>query len=75
MAASNNRKFNRKTVVNNESSNFFKDLVAEFKRITWASKEDVKKSSISVIAFCAVYVVIVGILDFGFNFIVKSILK
>ena len=75
MAASNSRKSNKKTVVDSGSSNFFKDLVAEFNRITWASKKDVKKSSISVIAFCAVYVIIVGMLDFGFNFIVQNILK
>lgn len=54
---------------------FFKDLAAEFNRITWASKKDVKKTSISVIAFCIVYVVVVGLLDFGFNFIVQNMLK
>jgi preprotein translocase subunit SecE len=73
MASSNNKQ--NKKVVDGEGSNFIKDLVAEFSRITWASKEHVKKASISVIAFCAVYVVIVGILDFGFNFIVQNILK
>ncbi|AND86142.1 preprotein translocase subunit SecE [Clostridium tyrobutyricum] len=55
--------------------NFFKDLAGEFKIITWASKNDVKKGSISVIGFCIVYVVIVGLLDFGFNFIVQNMLK
>ncbi|MEY8001946.1 preprotein translocase subunit SecE [Clostridium sp. JNZ X4-2] len=55
--------------------NFFKGLVAEFKRITWPSKEDLKKVTISVIAFCGVYVIIVGVIDFGFNSLVKTILK
>ncbi|MCI1944673.1 preprotein translocase subunit SecE [Clostridium luticellarii] len=55
--------------------NFFKGLVAEFKRITWPSKENLKKVTISVIAFCSIYVVIVGIIDFGFNSLAKSILK
>lgn len=54
---------------------FFKDLAAEFNRITWAPKKNVKGTSLSVIAFCAIYVVIVGLLDFGFNFIVQNILK
>lgn len=75
MAKENNRKSNKNTVSYSKNSNFFKDLIAEFKRITWASKEEVKKASISVIAFCAIYVVIVGVLDFGLNFVVKNMLK
>ncbi|KAA8680642.1 preprotein translocase subunit SecE [Clostridium sp. MT-14] len=55
--------------------NFFKGLVAEFKRITWPSKEDLKKVTISVIVFCSIYVIIVGIIDFGFNSLAKNILK
>lgn len=73
--ATSNRKTKKNAVSSNEKSNFFKDLILEFNRITWASKENVKKASISVIAFCAVYAVIVGILDFGFNFIVQNMLK
>ncbi|WP_446898024.1 preprotein translocase subunit SecE [Clostridium sp. LBM24168] len=75
MATSNNKKSKKNAVSYSENSNFFTDLIGEFNRITWASKDNVKKASISVIAFCAVYVVIVGILDFGFNFIVQNILK
>ncbi|KAJ49852.1 preprotein translocase subunit SecE [Clostridium tetanomorphum DSM 665] len=36
---------------------FFKDLKGEFKRITWASKEDVKKATLIVLVFCFVYMV------------------
>lgn len=54
---------------------YFKELKAEFKRITWASKENVKKSTIVVITFCAIYVVYVGLLDAGFNAFMKAILK
>lgn len=54
---------------------YFKDLKAEFKRITWASKENVKKSTIIVITFCAIYAVYVGSLDAGFNALMQMILK
>lgn len=76
MSASNdNKKSNNGIVKNNGFFSFFKDLIAEFSRITWASKAHVKKASIAVIAFCLVYVVVIGVLDSGFNFIVQSILK
>ncbi|GAA0745884.1 preprotein translocase subunit SecE [Clostridium oceanicum] len=53
--------------------NFFKDLKSEFKRITWASKEDVKKATITVLVFCFVYVLIIGMFDYGFNNLFKLI--
>jgi len=55
--------------------NYFKDLKAEFKRITWASKADVKKATATVITFCFIYAVFVGLLDYGFNNIMKLIFK
>lgn len=45
---------------------FFKGLKAEFKRFTWPTKEDVKKSTIAVIVFCAIFVAITGLMDKGF---------
>jgi preprotein translocase subunit SecE len=54
---------------------YFKDLKAEFKRITWASKENVKKSTTVVIAFCAIYAVYIGLLDSAFNELMKLILE
>ena len=54
---------------------YFKDLKAEFKRITWASKENVKKSTAVVIAFCIIFAVYIGLLDSAFNELIKFILK
>lgn len=54
---------------------FFKDLKGEFKRITWASKEQVKKSTIIVLIFCLIWVVIVGLLDYGFGSLYSIIFK
>lgn len=46
---------------------YFKELKAETQRITWPSKADAKKAIIAVIVFCAIYVILVAILDFGFD--------
>ncbi|MCR3758031.1 preprotein translocase subunit SecE [Clostridium felsineum] len=54
---------------------FFKDLGAETHRITWPSKETLKKTTIAVITFCAVYIIVVAIMDFGFNNLFKVIFK
>lgn len=76
MAAHDNvKKVNKPATSGNSFFNFFKGLVSEFKRITWASKENVKKATATVIAFCFMYVVIVGLMDFGFNSVVQLMLK
>lgn len=54
---------------------FMKDLKAEFCRMTWPSKESIKKSTITVFTFCLIFVVIVGLLDYGFNNVYKLIFK
>jgi preprotein translocase subunit SecE len=55
--------------------NFFKELKSEIKRITWASKQDVKKAIATVMIFCLIYMVVVGALDFGFRSLVRVIFK
>lgn len=50
-------------------------LKAEFKRITWASREDTKKAAITVLIFCLIYIVFIAILDFGFSNLFKIIFK
>ncbi|WP_123054743.1 preprotein translocase subunit SecE [Clostridium sp. JN-1] len=54
---------------------FLKELLTEHRRITWASKERVKKATITVMAFCIVCIIIVGLLDFGFNNLFKIVFK
>ena len=54
---------------------FFKELKAEAKRITWPSKKDIKKATIAVVSFSFLYVVFVGLLDYGFNNLYKLIFK
>ena len=54
---------------------FFKELKAEAKRITWPSKKDIKKASIAVASFSLIFVVFVGLLDYGYNNLYKLIFK
>lgn len=55
--------------------NFFKELKAEAKRITWPSKQDVKKATFAVASFTLLFVAFVGLLDYGFNNLYMLIFK
>lgn len=52
---------------------FFKDLKAEFKRITWPSKKDFKKATAAVLTFCVIYGIYVLFLDYGFDSLYRII--
>lgn len=54
---------------------FFKDLKAEAKRITWPSKKDIQKATIAVVSFSFIFVIFVGLLDYGFNNLFRLIFK
>ncbi|WP_338630940.1 preprotein translocase subunit SecE [Clostridium baratii] len=54
---------------------FFKNVVAEFKRITWPSKQETKKALIAVLGFTIVYVILVGGLDYIFQNLFQVVLK
>ena len=46
---------------------FFREVKAEVKRITWPSKEDTKKNLIAVLVFAAIFILVVGSMDFIFK--------
>ena len=54
-------------------SKFFREIKAEYKRITWPNKKDVKKASIAVGVLCLVYIVYVGVLDYAFQNLFKLV--
>ena len=68
-------KSNGKTVNKNSLVSFFKDVKAEFKIITWPSKNETKKALIAVIIFTVIYILLVGGLDSIFSHLFKMILK
>ena len=76
MAANENiKKISKQAATENGFFNFFKELKAEVRRITWPSKENVKKATATVLTFCLMYTVIVGVLDFSFKSLVRVVFK
>mgnify|MGYP002712539576 CR=1 FL=1 len=54
---------------------FLRELKAEVKRITWPSRNEIKKSTIIVFVFCAIAAALIGIFDYGFSGLYKIIFK
>lgn len=54
---------------------FFKEVKAETKRITWPTKKDVKKAGIAVATFCIIYMIYIGGLDFIFQNLFKVVFR
>ena len=52
-----------------------KGLVSEFKKITWATKEDIQKATLSVVVVCGIFVIAMALLDLGFSNLYPAIFK
>jgi preprotein translocase subunit SecE len=53
----------------------FRSVKAETKRITWPPMKEVKKALAAAVTFCVIYIVLIGILDYGFSNLFKLIFK
>lgn len=53
---------------------FVKETKNEIKKITWPSKEEVKKAIGIVAVICAIYIAFIAIADFIFNGLLTEIL-
>lgn len=53
---------------------FVKETKNEIRKITWPSKEEVKKAIGIVAVICAIYIVFIAIADFIFNGLLTEIL-
>lgn len=56
-----------------EVGKLFKEVKAETKRITWPPKNEVKKSTMIVLFFCAVSTILIGVMDYGFQGLFKLV--
>ena len=63
------------TTKNKGIFNFFKEIKAETKKITWPSKKEAKKALIAIAIFLIIYTLYVGGLEFIFQNIFELILK
>ena len=53
---------------------FVKGIRNEIKRITWPTKEEVKKALIAVVTICAIYIVLIAFADFIYKGLLTEIL-
>ena len=56
------------------TTQFFKDVESEIKKITWPSFNDTFRSTLAVIFISAILVIFLGLIDYVFSKIVVSIL-
>ena len=63
MAVNGKVKKNEDKTANKGSLAFFKNTKAEFKRITWAPKKDVKKALGAVALCCTFYILLISLCD------------
>ncbi|MEE0681885.1 MAG: preprotein translocase subunit SecE [Candidatus Gastranaerophilaceae bacterium] len=47
---------------------YFKEVFGETKKLAWPTRKELVSYTLTVLAFVAVFAVIIGLLDFGFNF-------
>ncbi len=74
MSEKNNAKAS-KAVKKRGLIDFFKDVKAEVKIITWPTKNETQKALVAVLVFTIIYVLLVGGLDAVFNHLFTMILK
>ncbi len=53
---------------------FFKDVWGEVKKVTWPTKKDLFKTTFAVIAFIAIFAVVVGLMDLGLGALFQNFL-
>lgn len=53
----------------------FKNMVAELKKVSWPSREDLMNYSLVVIVFVVALALIVGLLDTASSFLVRQLIK
>ncbi len=58
---------------NNEKPSFFKGVKAEYRKVTWPTKDDVIKETVSVVCISAVLAGLIALFDtaiqYGINYI------
>ncbi len=54
---------------------FFREVAAEFRRVTWPSRADVTNSTVVVVVVVFVLAFFLGAVDVGLSRIVEKILK
>lgn len=54
---------------------FFKDIFQELKKVTWPTKEQLIKNTVTVLTVCAIIGLIIWMFDWGLSALVNAVLK
>lgn len=60
--------------ISDQTIDFFKDIEVEAKRITWPSRNEAIKSTLAVVIISAIFASFLGLIDFVFSLVVKSLI-
>ena len=60
--------------ISDQTIDFFKDVEVEAKRITWPSRNEAIKSTLEVVFISAILASFLGLIDFVFSLVVKSLI-
>ncbi|MGI6154066.1 MAG: preprotein translocase subunit SecE [Christensenellaceae bacterium] len=53
---------------------FFKDVFGEVKKVTWPTRKDLFKTTFAVIVFIVIFVVVIGLMDWGLGTLFQNFL-
>ena len=56
-------------------SRYLRDVVAEFKKVTWPSREKTRQMTILVLAITGIWAIYVALLDLGFGQFINLLIK
>jgi preprotein translocase subunit SecE len=60
----------------NTIGNFFGEVISEVKKITWPTREEAIRYTITVIILTLIVAIILGLFDYGFQYLLeKFVLK
>ena len=54
---------------------FFKDIFQELKQVTWPTREQLIKNTVTVLTVCAIIGLIIWMFDWGLSALVNAVLK
>ncbi|HPJ22615.1 MAG TPA: preprotein translocase subunit SecE [Clostridia bacterium] len=54
---------------------FFKDIFQELKKVTWPTREQLIKNTVTVLTVCAIIGLIIWMFDWGLSALVNAVLK
>jgi len=61
------------TAKKNKFKSFFKDIIQELKKVIWPTKQQLTKSTITVIVVCLIMGTLIWVFDWGVSALIKTL--